>query len=179
MYTRGEGKRETTKGKTMTANTTTINGTEYKVSVFGSIDITADYYIKYAEEVRTRRGILKQRAGWNVYHNEGSSPMSEHGEDQAAAEESARKLQVARDERAAAKKAEQVKADAAAAEREQLTATKGPLATPRQIDYIMTLLAQGRHHEGGFYVGPTTHTEIAKLSKAEASAYITSLKGTY
>ena len=105
--------------------------------------------------------------------------MSEHGEDQAAAEESARKLQVARDERAAAKKAEQAKADAAAAEREQLTATKGPLSTPRQIDYIMTLLAQGRHHEGGFYSGPTTHTEIAKLSKAEASAYITSLKGTY
>ena len=31
----------------------------------------------------------------------------------------------------------------------------------------------------GFVSGPTTREEIAKLSKSQASAYITSLKGQY
>ncbi|MFF9309869.1 hypothetical protein ACF1BS_03070 [Streptomyces sp. NPDC014748] len=55
------------------------------------------------------------------------------------------------------------------------------LATDRQIDYILDLLAR-RHRSGeggGFFTGPTDRAGIAKLSRSEASAYISSLKGDY
>jgi len=58
---------------------------------------------------------------------------------------------------------------------------KGELATPRQVDYILRLLAaRERSGEGGgFFTGPTDRAGIELLSKSEASTYITSLKGDY
>ena len=55
------------------------------------------------------------------------------------------------------------------------------LATERQVDFIMSLIARRAAYgeADGFMSGPTTREEIAKLSKAQASAYITSLKGGY
>ena len=55
------------------------------------------------------------------------------------------------------------------------------LATERQVDFIMKLLAWcGVSGEAdGFMSGPTTREAVAKLSKAQASAYITSMKGGY
>jgi hypothetical protein len=55
------------------------------------------------------------------------------------------------------------------------------LATEHQVDFIMKLLAW-RAVSGeadGFVTGSTTREEIAKLSKSQASAYITSMKGGY
>ncbi|WP_333757977.1 hypothetical protein [Streptomyces sp. ISBFB 2968] len=58
---------------------------------------------------------------------------------------------------------------------------KGPLATPRQVDYILSLLSTRREtgEGGGFFTGPTDRAGIETLSKREASSYITSLKGDY
>lgn len=51
------------------------------------------------------------------------------------------------------------------------------VATDRQVDYILRLLATT---EGaGFMNGPTTRDSIAKMTRRAASAYITSLKETY
>lgn len=52
-------------------------------------------------------------------------------------------------------------------------------ATPKQIDFIMSLIGRGAHKEGGYFSGPTTRTEVAKLTKRQASQYIDSLKGGY
>ncbi|WP_103512938.1 helix-turn-helix domain-containing protein [Streptomyces sp. SM13] len=63
-----------------------------------------------------------------------------------------------------------------------IRATKGELATPRQVDFILQLLAERKWSgEGGGFVvgGPTTAAGIEELTKAEASRYITSLKGDY
>jgi hypothetical protein len=56
-----------------------------------------------------------------------------------------------------------------------------PMATPRQVDYIMSLLARRERsgEGGGFFQGPTDRDGIAALTKAEASNYIRSLKGDY
>ena len=55
------------------------------------------------------------------------------------------------------------------------------LATERQVDFIMQLLGWlGFSGEAdGFVSGPTTREEVAKLYKAQARAYITSVKGGY
>ena len=53
------------------------------------------------------------------------------------------------------------------------------LATERQVDYIMSLIASGARDEGGFYYGPTTRAQVAKLTRGQASTYITSLKTEY
>ncbi|MEU3978365.1 hypothetical protein [Streptomyces bacillaris] len=55
------------------------------------------------------------------------------------------------------------------------------LATPRQVEYILGLLAErGRSGEGGgFMTGPTDRAGIEKLTSDAASRYIDSLKGTY
>ncbi|GAA0738717.1 hypothetical protein Drose_04240 [Dactylosporangium roseum] len=65
----------------------------------------------------------------------------------------------------------------AAFEQRQATLT----ATPRQVDYILNLLARRRRSGdgGGFFSGPTDRAGIAKLSRADASAYINSLTGNY
>lgn len=54
-------------------------------------------------------------------------------------------------------------------------------ATDRQVDFIVNLLAARRRsgEEGGFFVGPVDRAGIARLSRADASAYIDSLKGDY
>ncbi|MBF9011270.1 hypothetical protein [Corynebacterium phoceense] len=57
--------------------------------------------------------------------------------------------------------------------------TAGNLATPRQVEYIMTLIARGAHEEGGFYSGPTTREKVAMMDRKSASLYIDSLKGNY
>ncbi|NJQ04309.1 helix-turn-helix domain-containing protein [Streptomyces lonarensis] len=55
------------------------------------------------------------------------------------------------------------------------------LATDRQIDYILKILAwRERHGESdGFMHGPTDRAGIARLTKQAASTYITSLTGSY
>lgn len=53
------------------------------------------------------------------------------------------------------------------------------LATGKQVDFIMSLIAKGRATEGGFFVGPTTRDEVAKMTRTAASRYISSLKGDY
>ena len=160
------------------ARTTTINGTDYRTSWNGNIQITTDHYITYETAARKTRGVQIEK-GWAVYHDNGSTPKSQHGEDIEAAEQAAIAAQAATDERTTARKAEQAKKDSADAEHAALIAEKGPLATPRQVDFIMSLISQGRHHEGGFYNGPTTIEGIRKMSKSSASAYITSLTGNY
>jgi hypothetical protein len=55
------------------------------------------------------------------------------------------------------------------------------LATPRQVQFILDLLA-GRRRDGdtsGFYNGPTDRAGVERLTRAEASTYIDSLKGEY
>lgn len=54
-------------------------------------------------------------------------------------------------------------------------------ASPKQVDYIMSLLDERRvsGEGGGFFNGPTTRTEVAGLSRREASLYIDSLTGEY
>ncbi|MFD8839801.1 hypothetical protein [Streptomyces griseofuscus] len=63
----------------------------------------------------------------------------------------------------------------------ELQASKGALATPRQVDYILQLLARRERtgEGGGFFYGPTDRAGIEEMSKADASTYISSLKGDY
>lgn len=57
---------------------------------------------------------------------------------------------------------------------------RGPLATDRQVDYIMTLLAQhGGQNTTWFSAGPTTLQEVANMTRRDASTYISALKGDY
>lgn len=160
------------------ARTTTINDTEYKTSWNGNIQITTDYYITLEERARKHRGIQIQ-TGWTVYHDNSDIPTSQHGDDQAAAAAAAQAAQTKANERKAARATAKAKEEAAAAERAALIAEKGPLATPRQVDYIWSLICQGRHHEGGFYNGPTTLDGIRRMTKASASIYINSLTDNY
>lgn len=51
--------------------------------------------------------------------------------------------------------------------------------TNTQIDQIMDLIHEGRHHEGGFYVGPTTRTGVEAMSREDAETYLASLEGEY
>lgn len=65
-------------------------------------------------------------------------------------------------------------------ERAEDAATKaiGPLATDRQVDYIMALLAQhGGQNTTWFSAGPTTLEEVANMTRRDASTYISALKG--
>jgi hypothetical protein len=54
-------------------------------------------------------------------------------------------------------------------------------ATPRQVDFIMSLLARRERtgEGGGFFTGPTDRESVARLTRTEASTYIDSLKGAY
>lgn len=54
-----------------------------------------------------------------------------------------------------------------------------PLATDRQVAYVMSLIRGGAHREGGFMVGPTTIDKVRLMTRREASAYISSMKGDY
>lgn len=58
--------------------------------------------------------------------------------------------------------------------------TTGPLATERQVDYIMSLLAQtDGQNVSWFSPAPTEYAEVAKMTRKDASTYISALKGTY
>lgn len=62
-----------------------------------------------------------------------------------------------------------------AAEKEE---ARGPLATDRQVDYIMSLLSQhGGRNTTWFSAGPTTLKEVANMTRRDASTYISALKG--
>ena len=55
---------------------------------------------------------------------------------------------------------------------------RGPLATERQVDYIMSLLAQhGGQNTTWFSAGPTTPKEVSRMTRRDASTYISALKG--
>ena len=57
---------------------------------------------------------------------------------------------------------------------------RSPLATDRQVDYIMTLLAQhGGQNTTWFSAGPTTLEEVSRMTRRDASTYISALKGDY
>lgn len=74
----------------------------------------------------------------------------------------------------AAKREAEAKAEAGRAEAE----ARGPLATERQVDYIMALLAQhGGQNTTWFSAGPTTLEEVANMTRRDASTYISALKG--
>lgn len=55
------------------------------------------------------------------------------------------------------------------------------LATDAQVKYILDLLRQRslRGDGGGFMTGPTTKDGIERLTRAQASTYITSLREEY
>lgn len=78
----------------------------------------------------------------------------------------------------AAERAAEEKAEAERKAAEEAAKARGPLATERQVDYIMSLLAQ---HDGQnttwFTSGPTDPAEIAKMTRRDASTYISALKG--
>lgn len=71
--------------------------------------------------------------------------------------------------------------EAREAQLSQLRKDKGELATPRQVDFILSLLDRREHtgEGGGFFMGPKDRAGIEELSKSQASAYIRSLKGDY
>ena len=57
---------------------------------------------------------------------------------------------------------------------------RGPLATERQVDYIMSLLARtDGQNVSWFSPAPTEYAEVAKMTRKDASTYISALKGTY
>lgn len=143
-----------------------------------SENITTDYQIIEEQAQRTKRGILKARAGWNVYNLNSADPTSNHPTREEAIA-GAHAAQEKLDARRAERKAEREAQAAAEAERKALEAEKGPLATPRQVNFIMQLIHEGRHREGGFYNGPTEREGVERMSKASASTYITSLLGKY
>lgn len=67
----------------------------------------------------------------------------------------------------------------AKAEAERAAAdARGPLATDRQVNFIMSLLAQ---HDGQnvtwYSKGPTSRAEVALMTRSDASTYISALLG--
>ena len=68
----------------------------------------------------------------------------------------------------------------AAVETDAGAARAVPLATEKQVSYIMALIARGAHEEGGFISGgPTTYDEVRKMTRRDASMYIDSLTSNY
>lgn len=84
-------------------------------------------------------------------------------------------------ERDAVEAAESAVRDARAAQLNDLRTTRGELATPKQVEYILQLLLEREYsgEGGGFYYGPKDRAGIEEMTKREASTYITSLKGDY
>ncbi|MDO5067471.1 MAG: hypothetical protein Q4D96_09355 [Propionibacteriaceae bacterium] len=62
---------------------------------------------------------------------------------------------------------------------EQAPAPVRGTITDSQVDQIMALIWEGRHEEGGFYVGPTTREGVEAMSREDADLYLTSLQGEY
>lgn len=78
----------------------------------------------------------------------------------------------------AAKIAAEREAEAKAEAERAAAEARGPLATDRQVSYIMSLLAQ---HDGQnvtwYSKGPTTRAEVARMTRSDASTYISALLG--
>lgn len=69
-------------------------------------------------------------------------------------------------------------AEAKAEEDRVAAEARGPLATERQVDYIMSLLSQhGGQNTTWFSAGPTSLEEVANMTRRDASTYISALKG--
>ena len=77
-----------------------------------------------------------------------------------------------------AKLAAEREAEAKAEAERAAAEARGPLATDRQVSYIMSLLAQ---HDGQnitwYSKGPTSRAEVARMTRSDASTYISALKG--
>lgn len=77
----------------------------------------------------------------------------------------------------AEQRAAEEKAQAERAATEAEAQARGPLATDRQVSYIMSLLAQtDGQNFSWFTAGPTDPAEIAKMTRRDASTYIDALK---
>lgn len=147
------------------------------MSIPKPIPATADYQI-YEEPAHKHRGRFYE-AGLYVYHNNSDIPANEIPlADLETARVYAQREQINYEARVAQRKARQAE-EAARKARLAAARKKGPLATPRQIEFIMDLIDQGRREEGGFYYGPTKREDVELMTKADASAYITSLLGDY
>lgn len=77
-----------------------------------------------------------------------------------------------------AKLAAEREAEAKAEAERAAAEARGPLATDRQVNFIMSLLAQ---HDGQnvtwYSKGPTTRAEVARMTRSDASTYISALLG--
>lgn len=79
---------------------------------------------------------------------------------------------------AAAEQAAEEKAEAERKAAEEAAKARGPLATGRQVSYIMSLLAQTDGQNTTWYTqGPTTRAEIELMTRRDASTYISALLG--
>lgn len=79
------------------------------------------------------------------------------------------------------KKKAELAAERKAAAKEKAEGTnpepRGPLATSRQVDYIMGLLSQhGGQNVTWYSAGPTTLAEVKLMTRSDASTYISALK---
>lgn len=77
-----------------------------------------------------------------------------------------------------AKIAAEREAEAKAVAERAAAEARGPLATDRQVSCIMSLLAQ---HDGQnvtwYSKGPTSRAEVARMTRSDASTYISALLG--
>lgn len=78
----------------------------------------------------------------------------------------------------AAKREAEAKEEAKEEAEQKAAEARGPLATERQVDYIMSLLSQhGGQNATWFSAGPTTLKEVSLMTRRDASTYISALKG--
>lgn len=79
---------------------------------------------------------------------------------------------------AAAEQAAEEKAEAERKAAEEAAKARGPLATDRQVNYIMSLLAQTDGQNTTWYTqGPTRRAEVELMTRRDASTYISALLG--
>lgn len=124
-------------------------------------------------EVTEHYWIRRKRNGeWEVVNEDGRIMATVKDPDIAIAR--CEKLEATRDERIAKAKAarEAEEAKKASAHR------AADMVTDRQLAYIRDLIRSGAGDEGGFMVVPADK-DLPSLTKREASALISSLKGDY
>lgn len=79
---------------------------------------------------------------------------------------------------AAAEQEAEAKAEAERKAAEEAAKARGPLATARQVNYIMNLLAQTDGQNTTWYTqGPTRRAEVELMTRRDASTYISALLG--
>lgn len=127
---------------------------------------------------RNPRAMSAKPARYEVLHRD--STRAPFGQVIPTSQEDAEARAIAMADRLDAEAA--TKAAAPQAPAKASTAPADPtLATERQVSTIISLLKARRisGEEGGFMSGPTDTAAIRKMTRAQASAYITSLKGAY